>query len=360
MKVILPFKINYSPIKKLALINFEKKPDKLYKGLELQYIDGKSYGKGYRIIAYRNDDYVDVYDDYSLTHIENEKFNVVEKGLNEHVQTHLDNVIFERRNGNVEITFRFLDLLNREISVSIIEHSNKRSISMNLLAPVGVDARKPDFMPVFLLYDFDFVRRSKTVASIEIGGKTIAIDKFPMPMNMQFRYFSRYSVNCQLVEFINTDYTKLIEVELDDKLSFTEDCVKYCFNSNGGLETVNVETGNSPIIIGFVPALTFNKDKVLDLEGKFSINPAQCMGYIKGDYQINGDEKMLTYNLKLIPSGGWTAVPNSWITKMLLSPKLIFCCWSKKYWLKEVICIKDMTVDGRWTNGNLEGSTKGK
>lgn len=55
MKAILPIKINYSPINKLALINFEKKPDKLYKGFELQYIDGKTYGKGYRAIAYRND-----------------------------------------------------------------------------------------------------------------------------------------------------------------------------------------------------------------------------------------------------------------------------------------------------------------
>lgn len=356
MKVILPFKINYSPIKKLALINFEKKPDKLYKSLELQYIDGKSYGKGYRIIAYRNDDYVDVYDDYSLTYIENEKFNVVENGLNKHVQTHLDNVRFERTNGNVEITFRFSDLLNREISVSIIEHSNKRSISMNLLAPVGVGARKPDFLPVFFLYDFDFVRRSKTAANVEIDGKIVAIDKFPMPMNMQFRYFSRYSVNCQLIEFINTDYTKLIEVELDDKSSFTENCVKYCFNSNGGLETVNIETENNPTIIEFVPALTFNN---VDLEGEFRIAPAECMGYIKGDYQINVDENTLAYKLKLIPSEGWTPVPNSRITKMLFSQKSMFCCWSKKYCLKEVICLKDMTIDGKWTNGNLKGSTKG-
>ncbi|MBL4937853.1 hypothetical protein JK636_19275 [Clostridium sp. YIM B02515] len=357
MKVILPLKINYSPIKKLALINFEKKPDKLYKGLELQYIDGKSYGKGYRIIAYRNDDYVDVYDDYSLTYIENEKFNVVQNGLNKHVQTHLDNVSFERTNGNVEITFKFSDLLNREISVSIIEHSKKRSIPMNLLAPVGVGAMKPDFMPVFFLYDFDFVRRSKTAVNVEIDGKNIAIDKFPMPMNMQFRYYSRYSVNCQLIDFINTDYKKLIEVEMDDKLSFTENGVKYCFNSNGGLETVNIETGNNPIIIKFEPELTLNKD--MDLEGKFSIAPAECMGYIKGDYQINWDENTLSYKLKLIPGEGWTPVPNSRITKMLFSPKSMFCCWTKKYWLEAVISLKDMTANGKWTNGNLEDSTKG-
>jgi hypothetical protein len=245
MKAILPFKINYSPIKKLALINFQKKPDTIYKGLELQYIDGGAYGEGYRIIAYRNDDYVDVYDDYSLAYKEDEKFDVVENGLNKHIRTHLNNVSFEKINGNVEITFTFSDLLNREISVSIIEHSNRKSIPMNLLAPVGVGSRKPYFMPVFFLYDFDFVRRSKTALSIKIDGKIIAVDKFPMPMNMQFRYFTRYSVNCHLIEFINTDYKRLVEVELDNKLSFTEDGVKYCFNSSRGLEAVNIADENN-------------------------------------------------------------------------------------------------------------------
>jgi hypothetical protein len=355
MKAILPFKINYCPIKKLALINFEKKPDKVYRGLELQYIDGKSCGKGYRIIAYRNDNYVDVYDDYSLKYIEDEKFDVVENGLNKHIQTHIKNVIFEKINENVEVTFTFSDLLNREISVSIIEHSKKKSIIMNLLAPVGVGARNPNFMPVFFLYDFDFVRRSKTAASITIDGKIIDMDKFPLPMNMQFRYFSRYSVNCQLIEFINTDYTKLVEVELDNKLSFTEDSVTYCFNSNGGLKNINVATGSDSINIEFVPALTLNNDKNKDFQGKFSITPSECMGYIKGEYQINEDANTLTNKLTLIPSGGWTSVPNSMITKMLFNPKSVFCCWSKKYSFQQVISLKDMTADGKWSNGNLIG-----
>lgn len=350
MKTILPFKINYSPIKKLAIINFEKKPDKVYRGLELQYIDGMPYGKGYRVIAYRNDNYVDVYDDYSLTYMKDEKFDVAENGLNKHIQTHLHNIIFEKTNGNAEIAFMFSDILNREINVSITEHSHKKSIPMNLLAPIGAGSRKPNFMPVFFLYDFDFVRRSKTTANIMIDGKSIVMDKFPMPMNMQFRYYSRYSTNCQIIEFINTDYKKLTEVELDDNLGFTENCVKYCFDNDGGLKTVIIQTGNIPVKIEFEPAAAFNKDKSYD--GKFSIVPDACMGHIDGDYQISKDVDAHTYKLVLIPSGGWTSVPNSRITKMIMSPKSVFCCWSKKYIFEEVISLKDMTVDGKWENGN--------
>lgn len=97
MKSIIPFIINYSPIKKLALIPFEKNPDKIYKGFELQYIDGEPYGKGYRVIAYRNDEYIDVYDDISLKFQKNEKFNVAKKGLNKHIQVAIQKTYLNKK-----------------------------------------------------------------------------------------------------------------------------------------------------------------------------------------------------------------------------------------------------------------------
>ncbi len=46
MRSLIPFIVNYRPIKKLAIIPFEKKKDKIYKSFELQYIDGTPYGNG--------------------------------------------------------------------------------------------------------------------------------------------------------------------------------------------------------------------------------------------------------------------------------------------------------------------------
>ena len=86
MKGYLPIIVKYSPIRKLAIIPFEKSPDTIYRGFELQYIDGEPYGVGYRVLAYRNDNYVDVYDDVALNFNENEKFNVVENGLHKHTK----------------------------------------------------------------------------------------------------------------------------------------------------------------------------------------------------------------------------------------------------------------------------------
>lgn len=79
MKSIIPFKVKYNPVKKLAIIPFEKNPDVIYKSLELQYIEGEPYGRGYRIIAYRNDSYVDVYDDNSLIFQEMKPLQLLKK-----------------------------------------------------------------------------------------------------------------------------------------------------------------------------------------------------------------------------------------------------------------------------------------
>ena len=43
LKGYLPIIVKYSPIKKLAIIPFEKSPDTFYRGFELQFIDGEPY-----------------------------------------------------------------------------------------------------------------------------------------------------------------------------------------------------------------------------------------------------------------------------------------------------------------------------
>ena len=49
-KVLQPFKMEILPIRKLVLFNFEKAPDEIYSGLELQYLINNEVEKGYRLI----------------------------------------------------------------------------------------------------------------------------------------------------------------------------------------------------------------------------------------------------------------------------------------------------------------------
>ena len=311
MKNIIPFIVNYSPIKKLAIIPFEKKPDKIYKSFELQYIDGEPYGNGYRIVAYRKDSYVDVYDDISLQFQENEKFNVAEKGLNRHVQVAIKKAYLEKQNNCECISFGFKDLENRKIDFYIKEFSSKKSISMNLLAPIGYGSKNPNFLPLFFMYNFDFIRKKYTQIKCKIEDKKIKIDKFSMPMNMQFRYYARYSNQCELLEFANTDSLSFIEVDLDNN-SYIDKNIEYIFESSNSL---------SKIII-----------------------------YLEGIYEINREQDKIY--IKLVPQKGWNSVPNSFITKIILNPKSIFCKWCKNYEYIEEIDIQKKLVKAKWSNNN--------
>ena len=345
MKSIIPFIVNYSPIKKLAIIPFEKKTDKIYKAFELQYIDGYPYGNGYRIIAYRNNNYVDVYDDLSLKFQNNEKFNVAEKGLNRHIQVPIKRICLEKQDDCECISFNFKDLENREIDFYIKEHTGKKSISMNLLAPIGYGSKNPNFLPLFFMYNFDFIRKKNTQIECRIDEQKIVIDKFSMPINMQFRYYARYSNQCELLEFANTDSLSFIEVELEDN-SYIDKNIEYIFDDYNSLSKIIVHLENGKIDIKFSPCFNMNKDT----KGIFKICSKEEMGYLEGIYEINRDNDKIS--IRLVPINGWTSVPNSFITKMILKPNSLFCKWSKNYEYIEEIDIQKKLVKAKWSNNN--------
>lgn len=281
MKSIIPFIVNYSPIKKLAIIPFEKKTDKIYKAFELQYIDGYPYGNGYRIIAYRNNNYVDVYDDLSLKFQNNEKFNVAEKGLNRHIQVPIKRICLEKQDDCECISFNFKDLENREIDFYIKEHTGKKSISMNLLAPIGYGSKNPDFLPLFFMYDFDFIRKNHTQIECNIDGKKIVIDKFLMSMNMQFRYYIRYSNKCELLEFAKANSLSFTEADLTDN-SYIDKNIEYIFYGSNSLNRIIVHLDDGNIDINFSPSFDMKKNT----KGIFKISPKDEMGYLEGAYEI--------------------------------------------------------------------------
>lgn len=270
MKCILPFVTNYSPIKRLAIIPFEKNPDKIYRSFELQYIDGEPYGKGYRVIGYRNDNYVDVYDDVSLKFQENETFNVAENGLNKHLHVSIKNAHLEKLDNCEWLSFSFNDLENRKIDFNIKEFSKKKTIPMNLLAPIGYGSKNPNFLPLFFMYGFDFIRKRHTTVSCKIASQEITIDKFSMPINMQFRYYARYSNQCELLEFAATDTLSFKEIDLTNN-SYLDKNIEYIFDKPNSLNKIVVHLLDGNIVIKFFPSFNITKDT----NGVFKIYPKE-------------------------------------------------------------------------------------
>lgn len=348
LKSYLPIIVNKSPIRKLAIIPFEKLPDTIYRGFELQLIEGEPYGVGYRVLAYRNDKYVDVYDDLDLNFLEDEKFNVVENGLHKHIQTRINNVQLRKVDNNQIISFEFVDIQDRKISVHIEEKCKRKSKGMNLLAPIGVGSKTPEYLPVFFMYDFDFIRRNKSDVSCNIDGKEIKIDTFPMPIDGQTRLYVRYSNECELLEFANTCMAELQEVELNEDNTYYDGDVKYCFDDKAVLTKVMVHFEKQNIPICFDAGLSLDKSCM----GEFIIKPREQMGHVKGEYSVQCGNDVTIF--KMVPQGGWVSRPNSILTRLILNKKSVFCSWSKEYKYNATIELSTGKIEASWENGNLK------
>lgn len=356
MRAIIPFKLKLIPIKKLALISFEKDPDEVYQGLELQYLDGEPYGTGWRVIAYRYDNYVDVYDDYALTTIENERFDVAENGLANYSKTEIKGVRFEKDEYGAHICFFFKDIRNRNISVQIHENTKRNSKGMNLLAPIGSGSKNPTSFPLFFLYEFDFIRKYKTEISIEIDGNKRKADNFPFPMTkeLQWRYYARYSMDCQMVELAKSEDGILSLIELNEDYAYTHDQTTYNFDMDNGevsLKSIIVMDKKRKLEMVFDQPLPIEKSVDGDTYGRFHIATDPAMGTVEGTYKWRQENDVC--KISLAPDKGWTSVPNSTITKMILSKKSIFCTWPKFYEYSQEIYTSSLNTKSIWINNSI-------
>lgn len=100
--------------------------------------------------------------------------------------------------------------------------------------------------------------------------------------------------------------------------------------------------------------MTFSKPfsveskKDIDRVGMFRVEADPCMGILEGTYnwrQING-----VCSLRLSPDKGWKVVPNSVLTRMILSDKSIFSTWPKLYEYTQEIDMSSLRSKSEWVN----------
>lgn len=330
--VIIPFELRCNPLKKLALINFEKYPDSIYTALEPQYFDDEVYGKGYRIIGYRCDGYIDVYDDVNLNYIEGESFDVAGKGLCERKKVVIENTVFHVKNGCLHLSFKFIDKKGRNIIVKISEQATKKTENLNLLAPIGNSTENPSYLPLFFLYDFDFVRKYKTDIEIIIDGKEMKLDNFPVPITKDFqrRYYARYTTDCQIIEFANSTNCILHEHKIDSLGLLVHKSFEYKYR-NGNLHKIILKNSRHPLYVNFnsgFPDIRSLRDGIEYIDN-FKIITDESVGFVSGKYFVKRKGNFV--NIELSPLDGWTPVASSLLTRIMFSKKSIFCSWPKTY-----------------------------
>lgn len=291
-----------------------------------------------------------MYDDVSLEDDADDSFDVTGKGLCERKKVVFEQTKFCKEHGCFEISFQFTDKYDRRVVVDIIEQTKRSSKGLHLLAPIGVSTEKPSYLPVFFLYDFDFIRKRKTRVIVTVDGKSIKLENFPIPLpkDFQFRYYARYSTDCQIIEFANSAEGVLQEISVDADGRFADGGYTFDFADDGSLETIAMMGTNHPVVVSFsngFPDIRTMLDGAKQ-QDTFKISASHSIGYIDGEYTVKREGNCVV--IELIPSGGWHPVPNSFFTKIMFGKKSVFRKWPKSYKYTQIIDLKTLHSSSCW------------
>ena len=348
-----PFSIHIEPMERLLLINFEKDPDTTYLGFEPQVFDDEMHGKGHLIIAWRLDGKVDVYYQPSLT-LSPENYNIAGKGLNKMTENHFEKAHFEVGEKGIQANYLFHDMEGRKVVIEIFESHPKKRKPFGLLAPMGSAAEKPSAMPLVILQDFYFVRRSGTDIKVQIGDRLHKPDTLPFPIDFTMMYFARYSPR-PLIARLNPEYSGQLTPE---EVPGTSDSIRsgdyvYNFSRKDGklfLEKLTRLNAVHPLEIVFTdpfPNLISIEDQT-QITGNFRIQGHTSTGAISGQYAVEKINQTINTNLTF---SGWEPKPDKLSLRFLYTVVKMFKQWPSAYeWNSRIVQNKEgeFVMESKW------------
>lgn len=350
-KAFVPFHFRLTPITKTAVFQFEKMPDTDYVAFELHYFDGPPYGKGWRVLAWRTDGHMDSYVDTQLTPVKEDILSIGGKGLKERYQVDFEDPVFEWVEDNLTIHFAFEDKKGRRIAVHLQEQTEKDSNTLTWVPPVGAEADEPLSMPIFFLYEFDFVRKKETDVSIRIDEKEFKPDPYAFPKDFQTRYFIRVSPDSVITNFNESGKRTLPQVELDEEGRAKKDGIQYQYEWRDNLphlKEIVLKHPRHPVHVTFDPSFP-NQSEVTELQplyGNFVIEGEGEAGKAKGRYTVirQGKKAIITLDFPT----GWEPISGSRVEKVMnsLNPKIR--TWFSMYQCVQVVDLDMMEADIAW------------
>lgn len=328
-----PFSLTRDRMERLLLINFERDPDSVYLGFEPQVFNDPINGKGLMVIAYLRDGRIDIYHQPGLT-LQRKNYDIVGKGLADLIERPLAGAHFDVGPQGVDVQFAFADKLGRPIAVRIRETTPKPRQPFPLLAPFPGATARPPSLPLVLLYDFYFVRRSGTEIDIVIDGKRHKPDTLPAPIDGARMYFVRYATDIFVLNWNETYDGPLPPLQPWGAGPCEDRDVMYDLVENAGhLEISKMRPKNArhDVRFSFAPPIpdVANLRDGAQTSGEVTIRLEESMGQISGVYEVrrSGDQVRMTIR----PDGGWQPGAQKWSVRLIFFLARIFKNWPKTY-----------------------------
>lgn len=334
IRFLFPVSIEIDPMEKLLLINFEKDPDSVYIGFEPQVFNDQKNGTGHLIIGWRKDLTIDVYHQKSLRP-DPLKYSIAGAGLNRMIPVDTEIASFELNESGVQAHYQFDDYLGRKVEIVIMENHPKKRKPFGLLAPMGDAATHPSAMPLVLLHDFYFVRKSNSVIKVAIDNKTHRIDDLPMRMDGTKMTFARYSPSPLIATFNPAFDGKLESILLVHGQQILEN-ERYIYefvwiDQLPALKSLSIKNDIHMLSVHFHPAfpcMSIVPDDTVQ-NGSINISGHPSLGSIAGSYSIRAQQQGL--HIQITPSKGWKPRITKFSTAFLFTVARVFKKWPTTY-----------------------------
>ncbi|MDO9633613.1 MAG: hypothetical protein Q7J05_01040 [Paludibacter sp.] len=332
--IIFPFAIEIDPMEKLLLVNFEKDPDSVYMGFEPQVFDDPINGTGHLIIGWRTDKKIDVYHQKSLKP-DTSKYSIAGAGLNKMIPVDMEKAFYEVNDFGVQAHYKFRDMLEREVEISIRENNQRKRKPFGLLAPMGDAATHPTALPMVLLHDFYFVRKNETDIQVSINDKYHQLENLPIRMDRQKMTFVRYSPK-PLIATFNPEFNGVL---YDFRPSVGQETFQmgdYVYDiewtdHTAFIKSMSVKNNIHMLTMSFSPSFPCLTTIPANTRfmGEFTITGHESVGSISGAYTIESSKESM--HISLVPSKGWKPKTTKFSTWFLFSVAKVFKKWPTTY-----------------------------
>ncbi|MBI5671531.1 MAG: hypothetical protein HZC41_26365 [Chloroflexi bacterium] len=325
-----PFNLSADYKKRLFLADWRK--GKVYKGLEIQFIDDDVHGRGLLVLLAHLDGKVDVYFEPSLT-LDRQSYSIG-AGLNAWTPTTFERARFEIGPAGADVDVAFNDLAGRHVVIRALEHREKPAPAFALLAPMGVAVKQPEYLPLFWLYHFSFARRRSTELTITIDGEPCRLIPVPLPLGGEWVYIARYC-GAPVITFWNKAFDgQLTPISAGQSQTVSRDGVEYRLSHHNGhpeLVSMTVRSDDHTSGVTFTPPFpdaAALKDGAA-VTGAFVATSHVAAGQVTGVYEVQrtGNE----VRLRLHPSGGWQPGDPHRSARLVFSLLRFFKQWPKTY-----------------------------
>jgi len=254
--ILSPFNLNFDPMDRLLLINFEEDP--LYYSIELQILR-KAEEFHPLVIMYRKDNLLDIYYTNETTILDRkETFTDL---LNNASFNQLETIDYkfdiDEMGLNAYLSLR--DKLENKVEVKIKENAPSKELSA-ILIPKSAVNKNPQYFPIVYLDKFSMVIKKDTDIFVKINEDLRKPAEFPIKIDNQEYYSARYSLNPIKCNW-NSTYTgnlNPILLKTDNNDLIKENLSYEILNNNGYFEikkVVGVDELNHSISFEFSPAI---------------------------------------------------------------------------------------------------------